>query len=55
MEFTKLYQKAVEVLNPRQVSESLEAGGVAAALVTDKGNVYRGVLQTIYLRSVGRS
>lgn len=43
MEFTKLYQKAVEVLNPRQVSESLEAGGVAAALVTDKGNVYRGV------------
>ena len=43
MEFIKLYQKAVEVLNPRQVSESLEAGGVAAALVTDKGNVYRGV------------
>ena len=31
------------MLNPRQVSESLEAGGVAAALVTDKGNVYRGV------------
>ena len=43
MEFAELYQKAVEVLNPRQVSENVETGGVAAALVTDKGNVYRGV------------
>lgn len=43
MEFAELYQKAVEVLDPRQVSENVETGGVAAALVTDKGNVYRGV------------
>ena len=38
MEFAELYQKAVEVLNSRQVSENVETGGVAAALVTDKGN-----------------
>ena len=43
MEFTELYQKAREVLHPRQVSEDNEAGGVAAALVTDQGNVYQGV------------
>ena len=43
MEFTELYQKALEVLHPRQVSEYIEAGGVAAALVTDQGNVYQGV------------
>ena len=43
MEFTELYQKALEVLHPRQVSEDIEAGGVAAALVTDQGNVYQGV------------
>ena len=43
MEFAELYQKAVEVLDPRQVSENVETGGVAAALVTDKGNVYRRV------------
>ena len=36
MEFTELYQKALEVLHPRQVSEDIEAGGVAAALVTDQ-------------------
>lgn len=43
MEFDELIQKALEVLNPRRISEDVEAGGVAAALVTDKGNVYRGV------------
>lgn len=43
MEFTTLYNAALEVLNPRRVSENIEAGGVAAALVTDKGNLYRGV------------
>ena len=31
------------MLHPRQVSSSLAAGGGSAALVTDKGNVYRGV------------
>lgn len=43
MEFTQLYMEAVSVLNPRKISEDVEAGGVAAALVTDKGNVYQGV------------
>ena len=43
MEFTELYQAALEVLQPRQISPDVEAGGVAAALVTDQGNVYRGV------------
>ena len=43
MDFDKLRQLAQEVLNPRQVSPDVEAGGVAAALVTDKGSVYRGV------------
>lgn len=43
MEFDELYQSALEVLNPRRISPSVEAGGVAAALVTEKGNVYRGV------------
>lgn len=43
MDFQTLYSAALEVLGPRQVSEDIEAGGVAAALVTDKGNIYRGV------------
>ena len=43
MEFTELYRAALEVLNPRRISPNIEAGGVAAALVTNKGNVYRGV------------
>lgn len=43
MDFQALYAAAVEVLAPRRVSEDIEAGGVAAALVTDKGNIYRGV------------
>ncbi len=43
MEFEALYQAALEVLNPRKISESVEAGGVAAALETDTGRIYRGV------------
>ena len=43
MEFSQLFFEAVKVLNPRKISEDIEVGGVAAALVTDKGNVYRGV------------
>jgi cytidine deaminase len=43
MEFTELYRAALEVLNPRRISPDIEVGGVAAALVTDRGNVYRGV------------
>lgn len=43
MDFGTLYNAALEVLNPRKLSENAEAGGVAAALVTEKGNIYRGV------------
>ncbi len=43
MDYQTLYGAALEALNPRRVSENVEAGGVAAALVTDKGNIYRGV------------
>ncbi len=43
MDFSELKAAALEVLNPRRVSENIEVGGVAAALVTDRGNVYRGV------------
>ena len=43
MTFEELYQHAYSVLNPRKLSEDAEAGGVGAALLTDKGNVYVGV------------
>lgn len=43
MDFSELKAAALEVLNPRRISEEIEAGGVAAALVTDRGNLYRGV------------
>lgn len=42
MEFEELIQAAAQVLHPRRISEDIEVGGVAAALVTDRGNVYRG-------------
>lgn len=43
MEFSELIEIATQTLNPRALSDSAEAGSVAAALVTDKGNVYKGV------------
>jgi cytidine deaminase len=43
MDFDALLQIARDTLNPRQLSRSSEAGGVAAALLTDRGNVYTGV------------
>ena len=41
--WTKLYNEALSVLNPRTVSPFIEAGGVGAAILTDKGNIYKGV------------
>ena len=38
-----LYDRARAVQNPRTVSPFIEAGGVAAAILTKKGNVYVGV------------
>lgn len=43
MDFSELKAAALEVLDPRRISEDIEVGGVAAALVTDRGNIYRGV------------
>lgn len=39
----KLYEKALTVWNDRNVSEYVEAGGVAAAIFTESGNIYTGV------------
>ena len=39
----KLYDAAVAVQNSREISPFIEAGGVAAAILTKKGNIYVGV------------
>ena len=39
----KLYHAAVSVQNSRTISPFIDAGGVAAAILTKKGNVYVGV------------
>lgn len=39
----KLYNTALEVQNAREVSPFIEAGGVAAAILTKTGNIYVGV------------
>ena len=36
-------KRAKEKLNPRTISPFIEAGGVAAAILTDQGNIYTGV------------
>ena len=41
--WNKLYDEALSVLNPRIISGFIETGGVAAAILTDKGNIYKGV------------
>lgn len=43
MEFSELYKKAVDTLNPRQLSRSSYAGTVAAAILGGNGKVYTGV------------
>ncbi len=43
MEFEELYKIAKETLNPWELTEDTYSGKVAAALLTDKGNVYKGV------------
>ncbi len=39
----ELYNKALSVQNSRTVSPFIDAGGVSAAILTKKGNVYLGV------------
>lgn len=41
--WNKLYSAALAVQNSRTISPFVEAGGVAAAILTDKGNIYTGV------------
>lgn len=43
MDFNKLTEIARETLNPRRLSDSSYAGSVAAALLTEDGNIYKGV------------
>ena len=43
MNFTDLIEKAKTVLHSRQLSSNGEAGSVAAALLSEKQNVYLGV------------
>lgn len=38
-----LYKEAMSAINPRKVSESMEIGSVASAVLTKKGNVYKGI------------
>lgn len=39
----KLYEAAIKVQNNRTISPFIDAGGVAAAILTKKGNIYVGV------------
>lgn len=41
--WNELYNAAVKVQNKRTISPFIDAGGVAAALVTKSGNIYVGV------------
>ena len=42
-EWEMLIRRARAVLNPRSISPFVEAGGVAAAILTKSGAVYTGV------------
>ncbi|MBO2516596.1 MAG: cytidine deaminase [Clostridiales bacterium] len=42
-EWTKLYEAARAVLNPRKVSDYVEAGEVSAAILSGSGRIYTGV------------
>ncbi|MDO4365010.1 MAG: cytidine deaminase [Clostridia bacterium] len=41
--WNEMYEKAKAVLNPREVSSIIEAGGVAAAVESESGKIYVGV------------
>lgn len=41
--WSTMYNKAKEVLKPREISQWVEAGGVAAAIETKTGKIYTGV------------
>ena len=39
----EMYDAAMKVLNPRRISEWMEAGGVAAAIESTSGKIYTGI------------
>ncbi|MBQ4561300.1 MAG: cytidine deaminase [Clostridia bacterium] len=41
--WNKLYDAAINIQNDRVISPFIEAGGVAAAILTKQGNIYVGV------------
>ena len=43
VDWEKLYRAAEKIQNNRVVSPFIEVGGVAAALLTAKGNIYTGI------------
>ncbi len=42
-EWKKLYDIAMEKINPREVSKNIYVGGVSAVVLTKSGNIYYGV------------
>ena len=40
MDFSELYERAKQVVNPRKLSNFADAGGVGAALLSESGTVY---------------
>ena len=45
LDFNDLYNKAKSIAKPQKLSDVVEIGGVGAALLTDKGNVYEIIMQ----------
>src|SRR5699024_247591 len=43
MDFSKLYDEALAVTEPKRLSESATSGSVGAALLTDSGKIFTGV------------
>ena len=41
--WTKMYQVAKSIQNERRISDYIEAGSVAAAILTEEGKIYTGV------------
>ena len=42
-EWKRLYEEAISVLNPHDVSNKMWVGSVASAVLTKKGNIYKGI------------
>lgn len=42
-EWERLYDCAKKAVNPKKISEQICSGGVGAAVVSNKGNIYTGV------------